>query len=97
MRIGKHPARAEQCRERATFYPDTLPSAGWRYCGTQATPGCTNMPRLPEAAPEIDVYRRVEDRDASGVTIEIWPTWVAAQRHSFVMVYETSLPAPSPP
>ena len=79
------------------FYHDTLPTQGWRYCGTQATPGCTKMPRMPEAAAEIDVYRRVDDRDGTGVTIEMWPRWVAAQGHTFVTVYETSFQTASPP
>lgn len=79
------------------FYHDTLLMRGWRYCGTQATAGCTKMLRLPEAAREIDVFRRVDDHDGTGVTIEIWPRWVAAGGHTFVTVYETSFQAASSP
>lgn len=61
--------------EARRFYQDTLPDLGWRWCGTQATRGCTNMVRLPEAATEIEVYRRGDDRDGTDVTIEVWPRW----------------------
>ena len=72
------------------FYHRALSQQGWRYCGTQATPGCTTMPLLPAAVHQIDVYRRSTDRDATGPTIEIWPMWEARQRYTFVKVYETS-------
>jgi hypothetical protein len=72
------------------FYQRELPHQGWRYCGTQATPGCRNMQQFPEAATQIDVYRRIDDRDATGTTIEIWPIWNADQRQTFVTVFETS-------
>ncbi len=72
------------------FYQRELPQRGWHYCGTQATPRCTNLQRFPEAGQQVDVYRRVGDRDATGVTIEIWPIWDAAHRETFVTVWETS-------
>ncbi len=74
------------------FYQRELPHRGWRYCGTQAPPRCPNLGRLPEAGQEVDVYRRVGDRDATGVTIEIWPIWDAVHHETFVTVWETTFP-----
>ena len=69
------------------FYQRELPKQGWRYCGTQATPRCTNLIRAG-AEDEIEVYRRPDDRDFTGLTIEIW-----ARRdrdgQTFVTVFET--------
>jgi len=80
------PSAAEDVRG---FYQRELPTRGWRYCGTQATPRCTNL-SLPGAKHQIEVYRHVGDRDATGMTIEIWPIWDAAHRDTFVTVWETS-------
>jgi hypothetical protein len=71
------------------FYQRELPKLGWRYCGTQATPRCSNL--MPAGAEhDIDVYRRPADRDFSGLTIEVWP-----QRdpngQTFVIVFEMRL------
>ena len=41
---------------------------------------------------KVDVYRRVGDRDATGVTIEIWPIWDVVHRETFVTVWETTFP-----
>jgi hypothetical protein len=71
------------------FYRRELPRLGWRYCGTQATPRCSNL--IPAGAEDaIDVYRRPDDHDFSGLTVEIWP-----QRdpngQTFVIVFEMRL------
>lgn len=71
------------------FYHRELPQRGWRYCGTQATPRCTNLVGVG-AEDEIDVYRRPDDRDFAGLSIEIW-----ARRDrdglTLVTVFETRL------
>ncbi|HHY49777.1 MAG TPA: hypothetical protein GYA10_08535, partial [Alphaproteobacteria bacterium] len=59
--------------EVRAFYRETLPQRGWAYCGTQATPGCTNLiPAADGSGDQVDVFRRADDQDASGTTIEIW-------------------------
>jgi hypothetical protein len=71
------------------FFQQALPERGWRYCGTQATPRCSNLIRLvdrPEDA--IDVYRRADDLDSQGTTVEIWPI-DTENGQSYVTVYET--------
>jgi hypothetical protein len=69
------------------FYRRELPQRGWHYCGTQATPGCSNMPTmLPNTA--IDVYRRDADPAASSKTIEVWAQ-PAPDAQTFVTVLET--------
>jgi hypothetical protein len=75
--------------EVRAFYQQALPPRGWRYCGTQATPRCTNMIRLVDQSDQaMDVYRRVDDQDYRGSTIEIWP--IDSQNGlTFVTVYET--------
>jgi hypothetical protein len=71
------------------FYQRELADLGWCYCGTQATPRCSNLISAG-AEQEIDVYRRPQDGDFSGLSIEIWP-----QRdpngQTFVTVFETRL------
>jgi hypothetical protein len=60
--------------EVRAFYQQALPERGWRYCGTQVTPGCTNL--FQALSPEngtVDVYRRADDHSGTGPTVEIWP------------------------
>jgi hypothetical protein len=71
------------------FYQRELAKQGWHYCGTQATPRCTNLMRAG-AEHEIDVYRRPEDHDFSGLTIEIWPQRDPNDQ-TYVTVFETRL------
>src|SRR5215207_6234491 len=75
--------------EVRAFYQQALPQRGWRYCGTQATPRCTNLIRLVDRPGEaIDVYRRADDQDYLGSTVEIWPI-DRANGQIFVTAYET--------
>ncbi|HEU5015845.1 MAG TPA: hypothetical protein VFT66_25190 [Roseiflexaceae bacterium] len=71
------------------FYRQTLPSQGWRYCGTQATEHCSNMIQLVDRPGDaVDVYRRADDQQNRGSTIEIWP--VDTQNgQTYVTVFET--------
>ena len=56
------------------FYRQTLPQRGWAFCGTQATPGCTNLVGgAGGVGDQVDVYRAVDDQDRTGRTIEVWP------------------------
>ncbi len=72
------------------FYRQALPEQGWNYCGTQATPNCTNLINMEGGqGEETDVYRRADDQDMSGTTIEIWPT-VNANGQTQVTVWETT-------
>ncbi len=76
--------------EVRTFYREVLPQRGWSYCGTQATPRCTNL--LSAAGgpgDQVDVYRRAEDRDYTGTTIEIWPA-ENAQGGTLVAIFEAN-------
>ena len=73
--------------EVRAFYRRALPDRGWRYCGTQATPQCSNLPP-GGSAHAIDVYRRQGDRTTTGRTIEVWPR-PGANGHTFVTVFET--------
>ena len=60
--------------EVQTFYQQTLPQRGWQYCGTQATPRCSNLVTSTDgSAQQIDVYRQAADSDYGGPTIEVWP------------------------
>lgn len=71
------------------FYKQALPAQGWRYCGTQGTPRCTNMIRLVDRPDDaIDVYRRANDQEATGSTIEVWPI-DGKNGQTFVTIYET--------
>ena len=72
------------------FYQQALSQRGWRYCGTQTTPHCTNMQQLSAALPQVDVYRLAGDRDGTGATIEIWASWDANNRQTVVTVAETA-------
>ena len=75
--------------EVRAFYQQALPPRGWRYCGTQATPRCTNMIQLVDRPGEaIDVYRRADDQNYRGTTVEIWPI-ESANGQIFVTTYET--------
>ncbi len=87
------PTPVEEVRR---FYQRALSSRGWHYCGTQATPHCTNLPGFG-GKPAIDVYRRVADQNATGVTIEVWPIWDAVHHETVVKVYETTFPGNPPP
>jgi hypothetical protein len=75
--------------EVRAFYRQALTERGWRYCGTQATPGCTNtFMALAGEDVAIDVYRRADEPAEGGRTVEIWPQ--AQQGRTQVRVYETS-------
>ena len=69
------------------FYQRELPPRDWSYCGTQNTPRCANLAG-PGGRDEIDIYRRPDDRDFTGLTIEVW---VRRDRDglTFVTVFET--------
>ena len=55
------------------FYQQQLPPRGWHYCGTRATEHCTNLIKLNDSSDErVDIYRRADDQNFSGPTIEIW-------------------------
>jgi hypothetical protein len=71
------------------FYRQQLPQRGWEYCGTQATPGCTNLTQLIDRPSDaMDVYRRADDRNRTGSTIEVWPVRTENGR-TFVTIFET--------
>jgi hypothetical protein len=71
------------------FYQQALTARGWRYCGTQATPGCTNIfMALAGEESAIDVYRQADAAEGAGRTIEIWPQ--PQENGTRVRVYETS-------
>ena len=75
--------------ELLAFYEQTLPPRGWRYCGTQADEGCTNLTQLVDRpADAMAVYRRADDQGGTGATVEIWPIATEDGR-LFVTVYET--------
>jgi hypothetical protein len=58
--------------ELRAFYQQTLPPRGWRYCGTRATKDCTNLIALNNESDErVDIYRRADDQNFSGSTVEI--------------------------
>ena len=67
--------------ELRAFYQQSLPSRGWRYCGTRATKDCTNLIALNNESDErVDIYRRADDQSFSGPTIEIfWQTNAGGQ------------------
>jgi hypothetical protein len=75
--------------ELRAFYQQALPARGWRYCGTRATKDCTNLIALNNESDErVDIYRRADDQDFSGSTIEI--SWqVNANRQLQVSISET--------
>ncbi|HJZ46657.1 MAG TPA: hypothetical protein VKE41_05805 [Roseiflexaceae bacterium] len=55
------------------FYQKELPPRGWRYCGTRATAHCTNQIALHDPSDErVDIYRRADDQNFRGPTIEIF-------------------------
>ncbi len=75
--------------EIRTFYQQEMPKRGWHYCGNQGTPGCTNLIRLntrPDQA--IEIYRKVDDQDFRGMTVEIWLVKTENGR-TYVTLYET--------
>ncbi len=83
----RYPGTAEELR---AFYQQSLPPRGWRYCGTQDTPGCSNMPRLAGGAGQpTEVYRRSDDGSGRGPTLEIRPL-PSEDGVLFVTLYETS-------
>ncbi|MEO7908274.1 MAG: hypothetical protein ABIV47_01365 [Roseiflexaceae bacterium] len=79
--------------ELRAFYQQQLPSRGWRYCGTRATEHCTNSIQLLDSSDErVDIYRRADDQDFSGPTIEIY--WLQNARGELqVSISETRGPA----
>ncbi len=84
--IFRYPGSIAELR---AFYQQALPPRGWRYCGTQATPRCTNLIQLVDRSGDaIDVYRRADDQDYRGSTVEIWPI-DSANGQIFVTAYET--------
>lgn len=71
------------------FYDEALRVRGWSYCGTQATPGCTNLTVLVDRPGEaVEVYRHSDDAAREGATVEIWPISTEGGQ-LFVTVYET--------
>jgi hypothetical protein len=82
----RFPGSVEDVR---AFYRQALPPRGWNYCGTQATERCSNMIQLVDRPGDaVDVYRRADDQDYRGSTIEIWP--IATENgQTYVTVFET--------
>ncbi|MEN9936241.1 MAG: hypothetical protein RLZZ387_2820 [Chloroflexota bacterium] len=75
--------------EVRAFYRSNLPGRGWVYCGTQATPGCTNVfMALAGEDVEIDVYRRADDTTRTGRTVEVWVQ--PQESRTRVVIYESS-------
>ena len=75
--------------EVKSFYRQALPARGWRYCGTQATPRCTNLIQLADRPGDaIDVYRSAGDQDFRGATVEVWPI-DSGNGQTFTTMYET--------
>lgn len=82
----RYPGSPDEVR---TFYKEQLPSRGWRYCGTQETPKCTNLTSLIGGIGEqTDVYRRADDQNFQGTTIEIRPI-PTDNGQTFVTMFET--------
>ncbi len=82
----RYPGTVEDVR---TFYRQALPERGWYYCGTQATEHCSNMIKLADRPGEaVDVYRRTDDQDYRGSTIEVWPI-DTENGQTYVTVFET--------
>jgi len=82
----RYPGTMEDVR---AFYRQALPERGWRYCGTQATEGCTNLIQLVGRSDQaIDVYRRADDQNLRGSTIEVWPV-NTENGQTYVTVFET--------
>jgi hypothetical protein len=80
---------AGSVEELRLFYRERMPERGWRYCGTQADPGCSHVPSLIGRDPtEFEIYRRTNDLSNSGRTIEIWSR-INQQGQVFVTIYET--------
>lgn len=74
------------------FYRDILPQRGWSYCGTQTTPRCSNLASVAGGTgDQVDVFRRADDQDYSGTTIELWPAAIPSGGTQ-VSVYETNPP-----
>lgn len=83
------PASVDDVR---AFYRNVLPQRGWSYCGTQATPRCTNLAGATSGtAAQVDVYRRADDQAFTGTTIEVWPAAIPSGGTQ-VSVYETNPP-----
>ena len=74
------------------FYQQALPPRGWRYCGTRATEHCTNRIALRDDSDErVDIYRRADDQNFRGPTIEIF--WLKNARGELqVAISETRGP-----
>ena len=81
----RYPGSIEELR---AFYQQVLPDQGWRYCGTQATDNCSNLRRSDDGSDEIDVYRRTNDSDTTGATVEVWPI-PDPNGQLYVTVFET--------
>ncbi|GAC1385152.1 MAG: hypothetical protein NVS4B8_16280 [Herpetosiphon sp.] len=71
------------------YYRQELPKRGWQYCGTQTTVHCSNMmPLAGGADQQTDVYRKADDTNYRGSTIEVWPIQ-NGDGQMFVTVFET--------
>jgi hypothetical protein len=70
------------------FYQQAMPQRGWRYCGTQATPRCSNMPQAGGSEQQIEVYRQANDQNYRGSTIEVWPVR-SEGGETYVTIFET--------
>ncbi len=81
----RYPGTVDELR---AFYQQALPQQGWRYCGTQATDNCSNLRRSDDGSDEIDVYRRADDNDTDGATVEVWPI-PDPNGQIYVTVFET--------
>jgi hypothetical protein len=79
--------------ELRAYYQQQLPARGWRYCGTRATEDCTNLIQLNDSSDErVDIYRRADDQDFSGPSIEIY--WLENARGELqVTISETRGPS----
>ncbi len=72
------------------FYRELLLQRGWQYCGTQATPGCTNLVNPNDGSgARVDVYRRPDDRDQVGPTMEVKAV-TTADGSSMVIIWEAN-------
>lgn len=83
--VYSYPGTTEELR---AFYAKVLAERGWQRCGDGSTPNCSNLPQLVDRDPmTIDVYRRTDDQNGQGPTVEIWP--IQRGGSLFVTVFET--------
>ncbi len=80
-----YPGSTDQLR---AFYAEAMSARGWQRCGDGSTPGCSNLPQLVDRDPTtIEVYRRADDQNGTGPTVEIWP--IPRDASLYVTVFET--------